>query len=337
MDITDNPPRQPLPNEQIIDCAGYENGRRADDLDINHIQEWIHAGSDRFVWLGLYEPDIELLRKIQRQFGLHDLAVEDALNAHQRPKLDFYSDSLFLVMHTAQRQDDSLVFGETHIFAGREYVVAVRHGASASYREVRARCEHMPDMLSKGSDFVLYSLMDYIVDNYLPVIEELETEAELIEENVLNSQIDSDLIKRVYNLKRHLMKARSMVVPVVEICSRLVRHDSTLIDEDMRPYFRDIHDHAIRIENSIGNLLETLSSTLEANLMLASVRQNDVMKKMAGYAALLAVPTAIAGIYGMNFDEIPELHWHYGYAFALTLMGSISGYLYYLFKKSGWL
>jgi magnesium transporter len=179
--------------------------------------------------------------------------------------------------------------------------------------------------------------MDYIVDNYLPVIHELESEAELIEETVLNSQVDSDLIKRVYSLKRHLMKARSMVTPVVDICNRLVRYDSALIDEDMRPYFRDIHDHAIRIEDSIGNLLEILSSTLDANLALTSVRQNDVMKKMAGYAALLAVPTAIAGIYGMNFDEIPELHWRHGYTFALTLMASISAYLYYQFKKSGWL
>lgn len=321
---------------QIIDCAGYENGRRASDLDINRIQEWIKGASERFVWIGLHEPDKDLLKQIQQQFGLHDLAVEDAFNAHQRPKLEFYNDSLFLVMHTAHRENGSLLFGETHIFAGRGYIVAIRHGASASYREVRKRCESSPAMLAKGSDFVLYSLLDFIVDNYQPVIHQLELEAEAIEDNVLNSQVDSEMVKRVYTLKRHLMKARNMVTPVVDICNRLVRFDSALIDEDMRPYFRDIHDHAIRIDDTIGGLLDMLSSTLEANLLLASVRQNDVMKKLAGYAAMLAVPTAIAGIYGMNFDQIPELHWHYGYPFALSLMAGISGYLFYRFKKSGW-
>jgi magnesium transporter len=320
----------------IIDCAGYENGQRAKDLDVERVQEWIQAVPGRFVWIGLHEPGQTLLRQIQRQFGLHDLAVEDALHAHQRPKLEYFGDSLFLVVHTAHWQNGETVFGETHIFAGRGYVVAVRHGASASYRELRSRCENNPGMLAKGSDFVLYSLLDFIIDNYAPVIEHLETEANAIEDTVLNSEADRELVVRVHTLKRHLLKIRSMVSPVIDICNRLIRHDSALIDEDIRPYFRDVHDHTTRVNDTVRELIDMLSSTLEANLMLASVRQNDVMKKLAGYAAMLAVPTCIAGIYGMNFDYIPELHWRFGYGFALALMFSASGYLYYRFRKSGW-
>lgn len=322
--------------QMIVDCAGYENGRRISTLPISGVQEWI-ANPERFVWIGLHDPSEALLREVQEQFGLHDLAVEDALHAHQRPKLEFYGDSLFLVLHTVQRKNHKIEFGETHIFAGRGYVVAIRHGASSSYREVRARCERVPAMMAKGSDFVIYSLLDFIVDNYLPIIGELEAEAEVIEESVLNSRVDRRLIQRVYELKRHLWQLRSMVSPVLEICNRLVRFDSGLIDDDMRPYFRDIHDHALRIDESIDGLREMLGSALEANLLMASVQQNEVMKRLAGYAAMLAVPTAIAGIYGMNFDHMPELHWKFGYGFALSLMAGASGYLHYRFRKAGWL
>lgn len=320
----------------IIDCAGYENGIRSIELDINHAQAWFRASSNRFVWIGLHEPDPDLLLQVQQQFGLHDLAVEDAIHAHQRPKLEFYGDSLLMVLRTVHQQENDLSFGETIIFAGRGYVVAVRHGSSASYRELRTRCESNPAMLAKGSDFVLYSLMDFIIDNYLPVIETLEAEATAIEDTVLNNEADRDLVMRVYRLKQQLLKIRSMINPVMDVCSKLVRYDSSLVDEDMRPYFRDVHDHVLRLNDSIRDLMEMLSSTLEANLMLAAVRQNDVMKKLAGAAAMLAVPTAIAGVYGMNFDHMPELHWRFGYAFALALMVSASGYLFYRFRKAGW-
>lgn len=322
--------------QMVVDCAGYEQGRRICSLAISEVQDWI-THLDRFVWIGLHEPSDGLLREVQQQFGLHDLAVEDALKAHQRPKLEFFGDSLFLVMHTVQRRQGKVEFGETHVFAGRGYVVTVRHGASSSYKELRMRCERVPTLLAKGSDFVVYSLMDFIVDNYLPIIAELEAEAEVIEEGVLDSRVDRQMIQRVYELRRHLWKLRSMVSPVLEICNRLVRFDSSLIDEDMRPYFRDVHDHALRLDESIDGLRELLGSALEANLLMASVQQNEVMKKLAGYAAMLAVPTAIAGVYGMNFDHMPELHWKLGYGFALLLMASASGYLFYRFRKAGWL
>ena len=320
----------------IIDCAGYEKGQRLSTLAISDVHAWI-TDPDRFAWIGLYEPSEALLREVQQQFGLHDLAVEDALKAHQRPKLELYDGSLFLVLHTAQRESENVEFGETHIFAGRGYVVTIRHGASSSYKELRTRCERVPAMLAKGADFVVYSYMDFIVDNYLPIVDKLEFEAAIIEESVLNSSVDRKMIQRVYELKRHLWHLRSMASPVAEICNRLVRFDMDLIDEDMRPYFRDVHDHTLRIDERIDSLREMLSSALDANLLMASVQQNEVMKRLASYAAMLAVPTAIAGIFGMNFEYMPELHWRFGYAFSLALMAGISGYLYYRFRKSGWL
>ena len=314
----------------IIDCAAYENGRRVDSLAISDVKEWIsHAG--RFAWIGLLEPSEALLREVQEQFGLHDLAVEDALKAHQRPKLEFYGESLFIVLHTVRRTDGVTEFGETHLFAGRGYVVAVRHGASSSYKVLRARCEREPEMLAKGEDYVVHAYMDFIVDNYLPILDELEKEAEVIEENILSSRVDRKIIRRVYDLRKNLWELRKMVSPVIEICNRIIRTESGVVDDDMRPYFSNVHDQ------TIDGLREMLSSAREANLQMASIQQNEVMKKLAAYAAMLAVPTAIAGIYGMNFEVMPELRWRFGYGFALLMMGSICGYLYYRFKKSGWL
>lgn len=320
----------------IVDCAGYEKGKRISTLAVSDVQAWI-TQPERFVWIGLHEPSRELLQEVQQQFNLHDLAVEDALNAHQRPKLEFYGDMLFLVLHTAQRKDGVVEFGETHIFAGRGFVVAVRHGASCSYRELRARCERTPEMLAKGPDFVVYSLIDFVVDNYLPIIDKMEEEADDIEDGVLSSMVNRSMVSRVYTLRRHLRILHSMTSPLVEVCTRLTRFDSGVVDEDMRPYFRDVQDHVIRIDGNISALRDMLSSALEANIMIASVEQNEVMKKLAAYAAMLAVPTAIAGIYGMNFEVMPELHWHYGYGFALGAMAVVCGYLYRKFKKSGWL
>jgi magnesium transporter len=320
----------------VVDCAGYENGQRVCTLAVNEMQSWI-AEPNRLVWIGLHEPSKDLLHEVQQQFGLHELAIEDAFNAHQRPKLEFYGESLFLALHTARRTENGIEFGETHVFAGRRYVVVVRHGVSSSYRELRSRCERVPAMLAKGEDFVIYSLMDFIVDNYMPIIEEMECEAEIIEAGVLHSRVNRRMVQRVYELRRHLRTLHNMTSPLVEICNRLSRFDSGLIDEDMRPYFRDVHDHVLRIESNIASLRDLLSSALEANIMIASTEQNEVMKKLAAYAAMLAVPTAIAGIYGMNFEFMPELHWKYGYLFSLGLMGSVCSYLFYRFRKARWL
>ncbi|HUL08951.1 MAG TPA: magnesium/cobalt transporter CorA [Candidatus Acidoferrum sp.] len=322
----------------VVGCAAYEGGRKIADLDIDRLDEFeIGTGKGRFVWIGLHEPSEELLQKVQKRFGLHELAVEDAHNAHQRPKLEIYAESLFMVLQTAQRVGHSTQFGETHVFAGRGYVITVRHGPSSSYKEVRNRCEATPRMLKKGEDFVVYAIMDFIVDNYIPVVDCMETEIDELEEEVFKQAFQRDTVERIYELKRDLLELRRKVAPVVDIANRLMRFDLPVIDKDTHPYFRDVLDHAIRVNDSVDYLRELLNSALEVNLLLASVDQSEITKKLASWAAILAVPTAVAGIYGMNFQFMPELHWAFGYPLILLLILGLCGFLYWRFKKARWL
>jgi magnesium transporter len=320
----------------VVDCALYEGGRRIATIDLDAAGP-PEPESGRFVWIGLHEPDEALLRKVQQRFGLHDLAVEDAHRAHQRAKLEVYGESLFIVLRTAQLQDRKIGFGETHIFAGHGYVVTVRHGSSTGYKEVRARCEHAPKMLERGEDFVVYSVMDFLVDNYFPVLHELEGEVDAIEEGVFARSSGRLDIERVYELRHDLLLMRRAIQPLQEVCSRIIRFDVPMIDVDMHPYFRDVQDHVIRVVESIDNLRELLNAALEANLLLASIQQNDVTKKLAAWAAILAVPTAIAGIYGMNFEYMPELKWPWGYPMALGMMSLVAVVMLIGFRRKKWL
>jgi magnesium transporter len=328
----------------VINCAAYQEGRRVAEIDIERDAAAVldlasgdeAARVGRFVWLGLHEPSEELLRKVQRRFGLHDLAIEDAHLAHQRPKLEIYGDSLFVVLRTAQLQGTKVQFGETHVFAGKGYVVTVRHGPSSSYTDVRARCECVPAMLRIGESFVLYSLMDFVVDNYFPIINSLEAEVDALEGEVFEQSSDRDEIERIYELRRELMVFRRTVEPLLEVCDRLMRFDAPLIEPEIRPYFRDVRDHVTRVDERIDDLRELLTSAMETNLLLASVRQNDVMRKLAGWAAILAVPTAVFGLYGMNFQDMPELSSPIGYPAVLVVVAAVCAYLYYRFRRSGW-
>ena len=320
----------------VVNCASYCDGRKVGNVEIDDISEVIRFPG-QFIWIGLHEPTEPLLRKIQEEFGLHDLAVEDALRAHQRPKLEEYGDSLFVVLRTTQLVDGTVQFGETHLFVGPRYVVSIRHGASLSYAEVRTRCESAPHLLKKGPGFVLYAIMDFVVDQYFPVVDALEDTLETLEEEIFGGVFDRATPQRIYGLKRELVALKRAASPLVEICNRLVRFDSTLIPEDTRVYFRDVYDHVIRINESIDTLRELLTTALEANLSLISVQQNDVTKKLAAWAAILAVPTMVAGIYGMNFDVMPELRWRYGYLTVVGLMAGVCGFLYWRFKRAEWL
>jgi magnesium transporter len=320
----------------VIDCALYEGGRRIATIDLDEASP-PDPGDGRFVWIGLHEPDEALLQKVQRRFGLHDLAIEDAHNAHQRAKLEIYGDSLFVVLRTVQLHEGKVSFGETHIFAGRGYVVTVRHGSTTAYKEVRARCEHAPKMLQKGEDFVVYSVMDFVVDHYFPILHELEGEVDAIEETVFARSSGRIDIGRIYELRHDLLLMRRAIQPLQEVCSRIMRFDVPMIDADMHPYFRDVQDHIIRVVESIDNLRDLLNSALEANLLLASIQQNDVTKKLAAWAAILAVPTAIAGIYGMNFTHMPELDEPLAYPIVLAVIAGLCGWLYARFKLAGWL
>src|SRR6267378_4750230 len=242
----------------VINCVEYEAGRRRAEVDLSQA---CPAQSDgNFIWVGLHEPNQELLRTVQQRFGLHDLAIEDALLAHQRPKLEIYGDSVFVALRTAQLIDHKVQFGETHIFAGRGYVVSVRHGSTTAYREVRARCEGVPKMLEKGESFVLYSIMDFIVDNYFPVIHQLEAEADAMEEEVFSHRTDKTDVERIYELRHELLLMRRAVQPLQEVCNRIMRFDVPLIDHAMNDYFRDIQDHVIQVVESIDNLRDLLAS-----------------------------------------------------------------------------
>jgi magnesium transporter len=322
----------------IVNCAAYANGRRVADVQIDEIEQALKQ-EDRFVWIGLHEPEEELLRTVQLAFGLHDLAIEDAHLAHQRPKLERYEDSLFVVLRTAQmnREQHRIEFGETHLFVGPHYVVSVRHGASLSYAQVRARCETTPRLLVQGPGFVLYAIMDFVVDHYFPIVDALEDELETLEDQIFSEQFSRETTRRIYELKRDLLEVKRAISPLVDICNRLMRFDLELIPEDTRPYFRDVYDHVIRINEIVDNLRELLTSALEANLSLISVSQSDAMKRLAGWAAIIAVPTMIAGIYGMNFDVMPELKWAWGYPLIMGVMVGACGFLYWQFKRSGWL
>jgi magnesium transporter len=322
----------------VVASVAYANGRRLGEVAIPDISEVLEQPG-RFVWIGLHDPDDEVLKEVQQEFSLHDLAIEDAARAHQRPKVERYGDSLFVVMRTAHldRPTGAIEFGETHLFVGANYVVSIRHGASLPYVEVRTRCEASPDLLAKGPVFVLYALMDFIVDQYFPLVDSFEDRLEELEDDIFQQTLTRETTERIYQLKRNLLEVKRAVAPLVDMCNRLVRTDSALIPEDARVYFRDVYDHTIRINEMIDTLRELLTTALEANLSLISVSQNEAMKRLAGWAAIIAVPTMIAGIYGMNFKFMPELDWALGYPVTMVVMLGACGFLYYRFKRSGWL
>ena len=322
----------------VVACAAYAGGCRVADVAIEDISE-VLTQEDRFVWIGLYEPDEPLLKEVQAEFGLHDLAIEDAHLAHQRPKLERYGDSLFIALRTAQpdREQGRIAFGETHLFVGARYVVSVRHGASLSYADVRTRCEASPQLLAKGPGFVLHAIMDFVVDQYFPIVDSLEDDLGTLEAHIFGDTVSRDTTMRIYTLKRDLLEIKRGVSPLVDICNRLMRTDLDLIPDDARPYFRDVYDHAIRLSEKVDGLRELLGTALEANLSLTTIAQNEATKRITGWAAIFAIPTMIAGVYGMNFEFMPELRWRWGYPVVMAVTVSLCGILYYRFKRSGWL
>ncbi len=321
---------------RVVAAYAYRCGCRVAEIQLGDSAAWAREKGD-FVWIGFHEPTEQDLRILQAQFGLHELAIEDALSAHQVPKLEVYGDSLFVVLRTAQLDQGKVVFGETCIFVGEDYIISVRHGASQSYMPVRVRCEASPKLLTHGVDYVLHALLDFVVDNYMPVVAAAVEEVDAIEERLLESRLTSDDIQRIYELRRELVRLRRVAAPMVEVCSRLRHVELPFMDKNMRPYFKDVLDHVTRVNETIDGLREVLSFAFEAAHLLESSRQGDVSRRFAGWAAILAVPTAIAGIYGMNFEYMPELHWPHGYYMALTLICGAAGVLYWQFRRSGWL
>jgi magnesium transporter len=323
--------------KEIVNCAAYSEGYRKADIELDQVHK-ILAENNQFVWIGLHEPSEEILARVQDEFSLHDLAVEDAHQAHQRPKIELYGDSLFVVLRTAQmNKERHTEFGETHFFVGKNFIVIVRHGSSVAYTDVRAKCESTPELLNKGQGFVLYAVMDFIVDRYFPVVHEMEQELEVIEEKIFKQKPSRETTERIYELKRELLEVKRAVSPLVDICNRLTRFDIKCIAADTQPYFRDVYDNAIRINEMIENTRELLNTALEANFSLISISQNDTSKKFAGWAAIIAVPTMVAGFWGMNFKFMPQSDFRYGFYLVILLTLAGCSLLYYLFKRSGWL
>ena len=322
---------------EVINCAGYAEGRRIAAVKITDINKLLQQ-ADTFVWIGLHEPDAALLLEAQKQFGLHDLAIEDAHNAHQRPKIEIYGETLFIVLRTVQiTPEGKISFGETHFFVGVNFILTIRHGSTLSYGDVRTRCERMPHLLKKGPGFALYAVMDSIVDQYFPIVTKLSEDLEKLEESIFSEKPNRETTTHIYQLERELLGVKRAVSPLIDICNRLIRFDFALISEEARPYFRDIYDHSVRINEMVDSTRELLTSMLDVNFSLISISQNEVSKKFAGWAAILGIPTMVAGIYGMNFKEIPELSWHYGYPVVLALTITTCFLLYRHFKRSGWL
>jgi magnesium transporter len=332
------PPTDAPPPGGIINSVAYRGGVRDRALEIEEIPKALEDPRT-FIWLGLYEPDEPLLERVQAAFGLHDLAIEDAHRAHQRPKLERYGESLFLVLRTAQFVGGSerLEFGETHVFLGRHYVVTVRHGSRKAHIGLRGRCEEEAERLALGSGYVLYALMDFVVDQYFPILEELETQFERIEIDVFDGRSERETTKKIYDLRSDLVYLKRAVHPLIDICQRLEKLDTPLLPEEIRVYIRDVQDHVLRIDEMLDGLREMSASALEAHLSLLSIAQSDETKRLAAWAAIIAVPTMVAGIYGMNFDFMPELNWRFGYPLVVGSMTVVCLFLYRAFKKSGWL
>ncbi len=319
----------------IVHSVAYRSGQRLGDVAIADLSEVIKQ-PETFVWLGLHEPDDVLLLKIQEEFGLHELAIEDAHYAHQRPKIEAYSNSIFIVLKTAQLDQGQVVFGETHLFVGSNFLVSVRHGASSSYEQVLSRCEQHTKLVANGPGFALYAVLDFVVDNYQPIVTRLEEDFDAIEADIFRDQFDRLVIERLYGLKRHLLELRNAALPVVDIASELMRLHEDLIPKELRAYFRDIQDHVSRLVSLIDGMREMLTTAMQVNLALVANNQNEVVKRLAGWGAILAIPTVVFSLYGMNFEWIPELKWTFGYPFTVvvTLLGCV--FVHRRLRRAGW-
>ena len=329
-------PRPALP-ACVVNCAAYDRAGQRRDISLAQISDVLAVDDGSFVWVGLYEPEASLLDKLQEEFCLHDLAIEDAQNAHQRPKMENYGNSLFIAAHTAHQVDGHVRFGETHVFAGPRFLLTVRHGSSLSFTPVRQRLERDPEMLALGPSVALHAVLDFIVDNYQPIVSDYERELDALEQDVFAESYKRGTIKRLYALRKELTQMRLAVAPMQDILSQLIRTPAFAIPDEVKPYFRDVLDHAARVGDSIDTLREMVAAAMNVNLSLVTVAQGEIVKRLAGWAALLAAPTLVTSWYGMNFEHMPELAPPWAYPVLIVGVAVICVGLYTLFKRARWL
>ncbi|USX19636.1 magnesium/cobalt transporter CorA [Oxalobacteraceae bacterium OTU3REALA1] len=321
----------------LINCVAYQDGQKLDDIPVEEISDYMER-PETFVWVALRDAEPDELKTMQHEFGLHELAVEDASRGHQRPKIEEYGDSLFVVVKTIECRDGEVAVGEVDMFVGQNYILSSRDAESQQgFLGVRARAEKEPHMLRLGPAFVLYALMDAVVDRYFPVLDMLETELEKIEELIFSRGKQRDNIERLYELKSKVTTVRHVVAPLMEAVGRLHGGRVPSMCMDTQEYFRDVHDHLHRIIASLDTIRDTIGTAIQVNLSMTAIEESEVNKRLAAWAAIFAICTAFAGVWGMNFKFMPELEWKYGYPFALTVMISVCVYLYRRFKKAGWL
>jgi magnesium transporter len=320
----------------LINCVAYQEGRKLADIDKREISDYL-ARSGCFVWVALRDATDEELSEMQEEFDLHPLALEDARHGHQRPKIEEYGDMLFVVLHTVEVMGDELKTGEVDIFVGRNFVLSVRQRSEQGFLGVRARAEREPELLRHGSGYVLYALMDAVVDRYFPVLDTVETELEHLEEQLFTGTDPRRSIEALYYVKQKLTALKHATAPLTEITGKLFGGRVPTVCAGLGEYFRDIYDHVIRVNLTIDTARDTVTTAIQVNLAMITIGESEVTKRLAAYAALVAVPTMIAGIYGMNFEHMPELKWAFGYPFTIALMAGLDVWLWRRFRKAGWL
>jgi magnesium transporter len=320
----------------LINCVAYQDGRKLADIDVGDIGRYLDR-ADCFVWVALRDADAGELAAMQQQFALHPLAVEDALKGHQRPKIEEYGDMLFAVMHLIEPAGDDWVVGEVAVFVGRNFVLSVRNRSRQDFLGVRARCEREPELLRHGAGFVFYALMDAVVDRYFPPLDAIETELEAIEARIFERGAARANIQRLYALKRHATVLRHAVAPLLEVAGKLHGGRVPPVCAGTQEYFRDVDDHLARINTAIDAVRDTIGTAIQVNLSMVTIEESETTKRLAAWAAIFAVSTAMAGIWGMNFEHMPELRWTYGYPLALGLIAAAGVLLYRRFRRAGWL
>lgn len=325
-------------NEGIarVNCSVYRHGRKLAHIAIDDISEALQQ-SDTFIWLGLVEPDRELMLRVQQEFDLHELAVEDAQKAHQRPKIEEYGDTLFVVLHTVALNGDTVDFGETHVFVGSRFVVTVRHGASSGYAGVRRKTEATPERLASGPGYVLYSIVDFIVDQYQPCMDVLQFRFREVEKDLFQENPPAGNLETFYVLKNELLAVHAGAGPLTDICTQLLRFHGDIVPRETRIYYRDILDHVASVNETADRLRTMIDAAMQVALAQVTIRQNEVVKRLAGWGAILAVPTMVFSWYGMNFEVMPELKWRWSYPAVMAAIVVISAALHRRLKRVGWL
>jgi len=320
----------------LVNCVAYQHGQRLDDIPVSQISTFI-SKPECFVWVAIKDPEPDELNALAHEFCLHELAVEDAHLGHQRPKIEEYGRSLFVVLQMIELEGTELRMGEVAVFVGERYVLSVRHRARQGFSDVRARTEQEPELLRHGAAYVLYALMDAVVERYVPVIDTLSEEIESIEARIFSGGTTRAHIQTLYELKRKLMTVQHATSSLMEATGKLCSGRVPPICAGMQDYFRDIYDHLVRINHTINSQRDMLTTVMSVNMSLIAMQESEVTKRLAAYAALFAVPTMIAGVYGMNFNNMPELDWVFGYPLAVVAMVVIDLYLYFRFRKAKWL